>query len=88
MPGFVEGFKMMKNLRKRDLTLIFLAPFFVTRILVTLVTAIGVEVKKKACKIGIFAALKDLENPKNFLYDENQKMVEKIDTFRDFIKVD
>ena len=33
MPGFVQGFKMMKNLRKRDLTLIFLAPFFVTRIM-------------------------------------------------------
>ncbi len=67
MPGFWEGIKLTKHLKLKDIMLIFVAPFLATRLLICVVSTICAEIKKYACQIGIMSAMKDLENPKNFI---------------------
>ncbi len=87
MPGFIEGLKLTRNLKLKDLGLIFIAPFFVTRLLILGVSVLCAEIKKKACKIGVMKAVDDLHNPKNFIVFDNNKDVSKNSVFADFIKV-
>ncbi len=67
MPGFWEGLKLTKNLKFKDLVLIFIVPFLVTRLVILGVNSNSSEIKKYACQIGIMSAMQDLEDPKNFI---------------------
>lgn len=87
MPGFMEGLKLTRNLKLKDLALIFIAPFFVTRLLILGISVVGSEIKKKACKIGVMTAANDLHDPKNFIVRENKKKEPTNRVFKDFIKV-
>ena len=73
IPGFFEGLKLSKNLTMKELTGIFIAPFVATRLFLLAMDAISTEIKKKACKIGIMSAMKDLDDPRNFVVKSAQK---------------
>lgn len=66
MPEFFEGIKLMKKLSQKDLMAIFILPYAIKSILCIILDTISAQGRKKANKIGIMTAIKDLENEKVF----------------------
>ncbi len=66
IPGFFEGIKLMKYLNRKDLMAIFIIPYTVKATLGFIIDTISARSRKKANKIGIMTAIKDLEDERVF----------------------
>ena len=64
MPGFFEGLKLMKHLNGRDMLSIFVIPYVIKSTICVLIDTFSAQCRKKASRVGVMTAIKDLENEK------------------------
>lgn len=72
-PEFSDMPKLLKHFKGADIAKI-VVPFILPPFINVLMTIKGTQIKKQAGKIGIMEAIKDLDDPRNFL-DEPDKAV-------------
>ena len=64
MPGFFEGLKLMKHLSGKDMLSIFVLPYVIKSTICVLIDTFSAQCRKKANRVGIMTAIKDLEDEK------------------------
>lgn len=64
MPGFFEGLKLMKHLSGKDMLSIFVLPYIIKSTICIIIDTLSAQCRKKANKVGIMTAIKDLEDEK------------------------
>ena len=75
MPGFFEGLKLARKLSLGKIAMIFIVPYVIARGIMVLAALWGAEVKKKACKIGIMSAMKELNKPEKFMKTPKEEIL-------------
>lgn len=64
MPGFFEGLKLMKHLSGKDMLSIFVLPYVIKSTICVLIDTFSAQCRKKANRVGVMTAIKDLEDEK------------------------
>ena len=69
MPGFFEGIKLMKHLKRNDMISVFIIPYIIKSCVCVLLDTISSIYRKKANKVGVMTAINELQDEKIFTSD-------------------
>ena len=75
MPGFIEGLKLMKHLNKKDIIGIFVLPYIIKSTICVLLDTMSAHYRKKANKVGVMTAIKELEDERIYTKEYLQNII-------------